>query len=1064
MAPHIKAPSMDGINGRDVHSHLEELLTEARRDILSQTGRIVPDLNFLLGAGDLALHRLHGGLMDDRKYLAPQRPQREFIDTLWKNLQHPPLAYLGNEFRYRTADGSNNNIMYPRLGAAGSHYARSVAPKRHVPINRPDPSIIFDTLLARKGSAREHPTKVSSALFHFATIIIHDLFHTDEKDNTKVKNSSYLDLGPLYGHNQAEQDKVRAFKDGLLKKDVFAEPRLLGQPPGVCALIIAFNRFHNYIVRELAIINESGRFSLPAEGQRDYKEALEDRDNALFQTGRLITCGLYINIVLGDYLRTILNLNRSPVQSDWKLDPRDDFADVFNAEGTPSGIGNQVSVEFNMIYRWHSTTSDADVAWLKKFTRQVFGDQSNVDDMSMEEFRNGVRKWASDMPKEPEKWTFEGMKRTEDGSFPDAELVNHLRAATDSVAGAFGVYNIPPALKVIEMLGIQQGREWGLASLNEFRAFFKLQPYSTFAEINSDQSVAHALEALYGHPDNVELYPGILCEDTKSPMAPGSGLCPGFTTSFAILSDAVALVRGDRFYTLDYNVSSLTSFGLDQASSDPEVAGGGVMYKLLMRAFPGWYRGNNVYALYPFTTPEGSQEIFAKQGTLQQFDFSQPAFAGGRPHPITTWQGVVHALKDQEHFRCSWGQRIFQLTHHDYMLSGDKVDNTRQRLLVKECLYGPEDGLAQVRHFYEEITTQLILQNRDSRKIGDRYQVDIVRDVGYLAHTAFVGRFFGFPLQSTGGGPDSYTERSLADALAHLFAYVFLDLDPAESFKHRAIAGRDTERLGEVMRRVVTDIKARRRRRLSISQMVFGAAAKSAGRSDPALPSYGARLVERLLDGLGGSIEETVWTIIPTAAVALAPQALGWAQLIDLYLSDKYYHHWPKIRDLALSDNPDDFEKLKKYALEGFRLATPAFGTIRDSAADKTAVKDASRVVAVKKGGAVFADFGAAGVDPDKFPDPDEIKLDRPDDLYIHHGWGPHSCIGRDMATVAAASMLRAVARLGTVRRAPGPAGEMKSKTVNGAFKVYLSEDGSAWVPFPTVKKVIFDYLQTDGR
>lgn len=69
------------------------------------------------------------------------------------------------------------------------------------------------------------------------------------------------------------------------------------------------------------------------------------------------------------------------------------------------------------------------------------------------------------------------------------------------------------------------------------------------------------MEALYGHPDNVELYPGILAEETKKPIVPGSGLCPGFTTSFAILSDAVALVRGDRFFTIDYSPSNLTSFG-----------------------------------------------------------------------------------------------------------------------------------------------------------------------------------------------------------------------------------------------------------------------------------------------------------------------------------------------------------------------------------------------------------------------------------------------------------------------------------------------------------------------
>src|SRR5580700_1602003 len=34
-----------------------------------------------------------------------------FISTLWDNLRHPPLSYLGNVLQYRTADGSNN--VYP---------------------------------------------------------------------------------------------------------------------------------------------------------------------------------------------------------------------------------------------------------------------------------------------------------------------------------------------------------------------------------------------------------------------------------------------------------------------------------------------------------------------------------------------------------------------------------------------------------------------------------------------------------------------------------------------------------------------------------------------------------------------------------------------------------------------------------------------------------------------------------------------------------------------------------------------------------------------------------------
>lgn len=84
-----------------------------------------------------------------------------------------------------------------------------------------------------------------------------------------------------------------------------------------------------------------------------------------------------MNIILSDYLRTILNLNRNPIASDWKLDPRDDFSQVFDSQGTPRGIGNQVSVEFNMIYRWHSAVSGQDEAWANGFFKEVFGPNAN---------------------------------------------------------------------------------------------------------------------------------------------------------------------------------------------------------------------------------------------------------------------------------------------------------------------------------------------------------------------------------------------------------------------------------------------------------------------------------------------------------------------------------------------------------------------------------------------------------------------------------------------------------------------------------------------------------------
>ena len=137
-----------------------------------------------------------------------------------------------------------------------------------------------------------------------------DLFKTSHEDPNLSTTSSYLDLAPLYGSSQAELDSVRAFADGKLKPDCFVEERILGFPPGVSVLMVCFNRFHNYVVGELAAINEGGRFTPPniqsiermiranppvpttddaiaAKVKQKFELALAKYDNDLFQTARL---------------------------------------------------------------------------------------------------------------------------------------------------------------------------------------------------------------------------------------------------------------------------------------------------------------------------------------------------------------------------------------------------------------------------------------------------------------------------------------------------------------------------------------------------------------------------------------------------------------------------------------------------------------------------------------------------------------------------------------------------------------------------------------------------------
>lgn len=41
----------------------------------------------------------------------------------YNDLPHPPVSAVGNNTKYRSADGSGNNVVLPNLGRSGQPYA-----------------------------------------------------------------------------------------------------------------------------------------------------------------------------------------------------------------------------------------------------------------------------------------------------------------------------------------------------------------------------------------------------------------------------------------------------------------------------------------------------------------------------------------------------------------------------------------------------------------------------------------------------------------------------------------------------------------------------------------------------------------------------------------------------------------------------------------------------------------------------------------------------------------------------------------------------------------------------
>jgi hypothetical protein len=600
------------------------------------------------------------------------------------------------------------NVLFPNIGKAGTPYGRSVRPGVLQHANLPDPGVVFDSVMNRKQATR-HPNNISSMLFYVASIIIHDLFRTNRQDSNISDTSSYLDLSPLYGSNQEEQNAMRTFKDGKIKADCFSEKRLLGFPPGVGCILIMYNRFHNHVVEQLAAINEAGRFTKPTA---DSEPCWKKYDNDLFQTGRLITCGLYINTILLDYFRTIINLNR--VKSTWTLDPRVDMGKVFGENGSPRGGGNQVSVEFNLIYRWHSAISDRDDKWTQNLYRKLFPGKE-PQDVSLQELMMGLGRWEAMTPADPQQRPFGDMKRQADGRYNDEDLVKILVEGIEDPANAFGANQVPTVMRAIEILGIQQARKWHCATLNEFRKFFGLKAHDTFESINSDPQVAADLKHLYEHPDLVELYTGIVVEEAKTPMVPGVGLAPTFTVSRAILSDAVTLVRGDRFYTIDYTPNNLTNWGFNEAQYDSSVEHGCVFYKLILRAFPNHFKPNSIYAHFPFTIPSENQKIMKSIGQLDDYDYSRPTLTSTHQSLVSykSAQTILGSPKLFQAVSCA-GCEVSELTSNlESVFTSNKTLTRRQ-------------WVEKTTQFYDLTADKLI--KKFGYKLAGFNQVDIIRE------------------------------------------------------------------------------------------------------------------------------------------------------------------------------------------------------------------------------------------------------------------------------------------------------------------------------------------------
>lgn len=376
--------------------------------------------------------------------------------------------------------------------------------------------------LPRDGKQRE--CRKSTLLFPvFAQYLTDGFLRTDSKDRSKTTSNHDIDLSPLYGRTPAQTRTLRlrseeAGRRGRLKsQDIEGEefPPSLYQV-GTSDLATDFIDDHGAHLLDppLGLRPDwepgahSRRYLFAMGGDRANSTALVSMMNTLFlrehnrlagelerrnpdwddarvfETARNIVIVLFIKIVVEEYINHI-----SSAAMRLRADPR-------VAWPAPWNRPNWMTVEFSLLYRWHSLVPEK-MRW----------DGGTIDSAVM---------------------------LLDNGLLVKAGLANAFKWASETPAAKLDLHNTAILLEsgqppdpcsdklTVEWLAIKQNRDQRLQGYNAYREAMGMKRVDGFDCMTADEDLRAELAALYGHPDNVDFYVALFAEDEgpNTPMPP----------------------------------------------------------------------------------------------------------------------------------------------------------------------------------------------------------------------------------------------------------------------------------------------------------------------------------------------------------------------------------------------------------------------------------------------------------------------------------------------------------------------------------------------------------------
>ncbi len=508
-----------------------------------------------------------------------------------------PLPPAGPDvMRWRTADGSFNDLRDPWMGRAGTRFGRNVP----LGYAYPDPTTLLDPnprLVSRRLLKRQDfiPAPWLNVLVAaWIQFQIHDWFshQLDQHsmfdipvdpedpdwppaagrtirinrtlaDPTRDSDRSagpptflndvthWWDASQLYGSDVNRQHAVRSQEDGKLRLD--DRGRLPLDPQGIDLTglnenwWVGLSLFHHLFTFEHnAICDELKRANPGWDGEQ------------LFQTARLINAALIAKIHTLEWTPAILAhpVLKRAMRANWwgfagewlrrhvgRLTDSEVVSGILGSPTDHHAAPFTMTEEFVAIYRMHPLMLP-DAFGFSLAIPNAPVDQRPLDELVFDKARPIV-----------EKYDLEGVLYSLGtgmaGALALGNYSNVFRRLQLPSAGQ------PPVARYIDLAAVDifRDRERGLPRYNRFRELVHLPRLRTFEELNAKW--APALREVYGDIDKVDLMVGLFAETPP----PGFGFSDTAFRIFILM--ASRRLKSDRFFTDDYTAAVYTRIGLD---------------------------------------------------------------------------------------------------------------------------------------------------------------------------------------------------------------------------------------------------------------------------------------------------------------------------------------------------------------------------------------------------------------------------------------------------------------------------------------------------------------------